>query len=452
MNWDMPFKKLGSAIVDENRIVIAKDEVDFELHIYRIDTKQISHQLIGHTQSAWRILPLPNGNIASWDYKEILIWDPNTSALLHRLPQTENTQTVHMRVLTEVDAKLLAQPLGDGNVHCWNYETGEQIDKLFQCDDPGWYIHAFHQLSDGCWLTASKCSSEAKYRIWSPERNMVLKEFKGDCANFYAYAHELVNGHIAIAMGTEIQIYDRTQNRIVRRALNVRPDQTASNQFVMTLPDGQHMFLVDMPKKTAKVVNALQSDPSNIEHCHTIHTFSLSHQVSRLGILGDSHIIYHTSSPHSRTTLLNVKTGTTLFKDAKIADFGLSRVREMTMGTTTMPDSQVGSKGTPHYMAPELWQGHGATKAVDVYAFAIVLSELVTRARPYHDRDYSNTFLLMAAIIRGERPTIPENCPGRISDLMKNSWVAQLDQRKSMNEVVAELEIEHNEVIAAQAP
>ena len=61
---------------------------------------------------------------------------------------------------------------------------------------------------------------------------------------------------------------------------------------------------------------------------------------------------------------------------AKIADFGMSRITDklMTRGV-----------GTPIYTSPEALEGRSYTLKADVYSFAFVLWEIVTREIPFAD-------------------------------------------------------------------
>ena len=60
----------------------------------------------------------------------------------------------------------------------------------------------------------------------------------------------------------------------------------------------------------------------------------------------------------------------------KVADFGMSRITDklMTRGV-----------GTPIYTSPEALAGRSYTLKADVYSFAFVLWELVTRQIPFAD-------------------------------------------------------------------
>jgi tetratricopeptide (TPR) repeat protein len=55
----------------------------------------------------------------------------------------------------------------------------------------------------------------------------------------------------------------------------------------------------------------------------------------------------------------------------RVADFGLSRLTANAASMVRFDDG----RGTPHYMAPELWKSGAATAASDVYAFCVALSE-----------------------------------------------------------------------------
>ncbi len=64
-----------------------------------------------------------------------------------------------------------------------------------------------------------------------------------------------------------------------------------------------------------------------------------------------------------------------------LGDFGLARAADSTRVTQ---DGQL--LGTPHYLAPELIEGAGATAASDVYALGCVLYECLAGAPPFADR------------------------------------------------------------------
>jgi eukaryotic-like serine/threonine-protein kinase len=65
-----------------------------------------------------------------------------------------------------------------------------------------------------------------------------------------------------------------------------------------------------------------------------------------------------------------------------ITDFGLARSTDTEDTIFGGATHTVGIAGTPDYMAPEQFRSQPLTKAVDIYAFAVVLNEMVTGERP----------------------------------------------------------------------
>src|SRR5579872_4674107 len=89
---------------------------------------------------------------------------------------------------------------------------------------------------------------------------------------------------------------------------------------------------------------------------------------------------------------------------ACIADFGLcTLVSSMSLDPTRAADA-----GTAGYMAPELFcAGAEASKEADMYAFGMVVYEVITGAWPFglhHAR-----LALIGLTLRGERPSRPED-------------------------------------------
>ena len=58
------------------------------------------------------------------------------------------------------------------------------------------------------------------------------------------------------------------------------------------------------------------------------------------------------------------------------------RILLMDFGLSTLPHGQTTTAGTPNYMAPEVWEGHPATVASDIYAMGVLLYHLVTGEYP----------------------------------------------------------------------
>ena len=111
---------------------------------------------------------------------------------------------------------------------------------------------------------------------------------------------------------------------------------------------------------------------------------------------------------------------------AKVADFGLSRMMDnkMTRGV-----------GTPIYTAPEALAGNQYTQKADVYSFAFVLWELVTRKVPFEDIPVFDA--VIRASDEGLRPDIPPNCI--FEDLIVSCWDKNPDSRPTFDQIVKAL-------------
>ena len=86
----------------------------------------------------------------------------------------------------------------------------------------------------------------------------------------------------------------------------------------------------------------------------------------------------------------------------KVLDFGLARFlvqpghEEVTLSGMTAPAVVL---GTPAYMAPEQAQGRSADRRVDVWAFGVVLYEMVTGERPFRGASVQDT---LAAVLTAD--------------------------------------------------
>jgi len=95
-------------------------------------------------------------------------------------------------------------------------------------------------------------------------------------------------------------------------------------------------------------------------------------------------------------------------------------------------------------MSPEMTQSDSVlTPASDIYSFAMVLYELVTRKLPWQLDPYRSE-QIQSVVGEGKRPTIPnadqcsavEGCPAGYLNLMQRCWLQKPAARPSTSEVV----------------
>ncbi|KAL4480308.1 hypothetical protein ABPG74_020824 [Tetrahymena malaccensis] len=124
----------------------------------------------------------------------------------------------------------------------------------------------------------------------------------------------------------------------------------------------------------------------------------------------------------------------------KIADFGLAR--------TESKDEMTQVLGTFHWMAPEVFDNKQYTIKADVYSYAIVLWEFISRKTPYKQM---STVDIMKNVCEGKRPGlgpefIPKDCPPSLIDLMKDCWEQDPNKRPDFREVLERLEFIENDL------
>ena len=119
----------------------------------------------------------------------------------------------------------------------------------------------------------------------------------------------------------------------------------------------------------------------------------------------------------------------------KICDFGISRFQ-------MQEDNEVITQqiGTPHWMAPEMFEGIPYTGKVDVYAYGILLWELLTRQMPF--KGMTPIQIMNAICEEKQRPSIPKGTPESLSLLINLCWAQDPEYRPPFDKI-AQLFVDH---------
>ena len=96
-----------------------------------------------------------------------------------------------------------------------------------------------------------------------------------------------------------------------------------------------------------------------------------------------------------------------------------------------------GAKGTPAYMAPELLDSNTVTEETDVYAYALVIWEVLTGDIPW--RGLNPVQVAMQILTKQARPAVPEGAPADLVALMVRCWAHEPDARPTFAAIKAEL-------------
>lgn len=118
----------------------------------------------------------------------------------------------------------------------------------------------------------------------------------------------------------------------------------------------------------------------------------------------------------------------------KITDFGVSK-------NLSEPELMTGQTGTCHWMAPEVLSSQPYSLSADVYSYAIVMWEILTRQTPYKGKNPAQ--ILYSVVNLQERPNqtiIPLSVPGTLRGLMVKCWHQNPEARPTFDEVLTVLD------------
>ncbi|NXM72920.1 RIPK2 kinase, partial [Serilophus lunatus] len=131
----------------------------------------------------------------------------------------------------------------------------------------------------------------------------------------------------------------------------------------------------------------------------------------------------------------------------KIADFGMSKWRVISM-SQSRSESSLPEGGTIIYMPPEDYNPSQKTRASvkhDIYSYAIIMWEVMSRKRPY--QEVINPLQIMYSVSQGQRLDLSEeslsmDIPHRvlIIRLMESGWAQNPDERPSFLKCLIDLE------------
>ena len=130
---------------------------------------------------------------------------------------------------------------------------------------------------------------------------------------------------------------------------------------------------------------------------------------------------------------------------AKVSDFGLAHIKEISKSKTENPNG-----GTTRYMAPEYFRDLYKKKieSYDVYGFAICVWEIFSEKTAYYD--CTNQRALHVYVEKGERPNlkdIDEEVPGFVTNLICACWNGDVETRPTFDDIKAVL---HEEILPLQ--
>lgn len=123
---------------------------------------------------------------------------------------------------------------------------------------------------------------------------------------------------------------------------------------------------------------------------------------------------------------------------ALIADFGLSRFRQELVSSGASSSRSV-LMGTPGFVAPEVLAGSSAGFPSDVYSFAMVCYEVVSRGRVPFAEQPNVAAMLYKVAVEHARPARPEGVTDAVWGLIERCWAHEPAVRPNFVQVRDEL-------------
>jgi len=112
----------------------------------------------------------------------------------------------------------------------------------------------------------------------------------------------------------------------------------------------------------------------------------------------------------------------------KISDFGLSRIKNESVTKIS------GMLGTPGWSAPEIYKQDKYNEKVDMYSYAVVLSEIITGEKPYAGLNQMQ--IAFATVYQGQRPSLPDSVPKQLRHLIKGCWDGTPAKRPTWDKIL----------------
>ena len=227
-------------------------------------------------------------------------------------------------------------------------------------------------------------------------------------------------------------LYDLAKNQ--NHLPDIAPSILAYDTLMVQISEQPHyLTIVIMPYYTS---GSLATQLSNQNYSLLTHQYKhhfilqSAHLVANLHRIGWLHNDIKPSNILLDSCLPNDADNSRVMPDLLLTDFALAEC--LSAPVLASP------AGTPAYLAPERWQGQGATVQSDIYAFGVMMVEILTGERPFRVNKQSSDPMIEWATQHCQQPipTLPLEY-NHYQNIVDKALAKRVERRyRSMDEVL----------------
>lgn len=170
-----------------------------------------------------------------------------------------------------------------------------------------------------------------------------------------------------------------------------------------------------------KLINFIEAEKNHFPHKSWNETKKL---INLYGIASAISYLHANNIVHLDITPYNIFIDSNFFP--KVINFSLSEFIKHDKKLTEF-------KGTPRYVAPEIWRNYDYSFASDTYSYGITIYEIISGKTVY---DNMNVAQILAKVASNKRPEIDKKVPESYQRLIEKCWSDEPSKRPTFDQIL----------------
>lgn len=278
-----------------------------------------------------------------------------------------------------------------------------------------------------CFVMQVRCHSQS-IPMGAPNSTLIYHESLGGGANgevFRATWQRKSQSEIEVAakkISFSGEIPDHLRREMIEREDLRKLDHTNITRYYGTMIQEQHAVIITEYAAKGSLFDYLKDKTKLPKKLLHLWMFQLAKGIDYLSQNGITH--HNLKSSNCMITTDG---------KLKIRDFGMAKDFS---GTT-----KTNWKGSTRWLAPEVIKDQELSPKAEIFAFAIIVWEMLTCEAPYSDK--TEETVMHEVCYKDLRPAIPTECPTFLKDLMERCWHEDRQMRPASSDIVKMLQQEY---------